>query len=1046
MIRIAHTADIHIRALSRHDEYRETFQHFIDDCREQRVDHIFIGGDIFHTKTTGISPEYIDLLSWWLTEMAKVALVHMILGNHDGNLVNMTRQDAVSPIVDALGNPRIYLYKKSGVYQFAPGYNLCVYSLFDEEGWDAVKPISGDFNIGCYHGSVLGSKTESDWAVEDGLSISFFKDYDITLLGDIHKRQFLAYRNYMPTMAYPGTLIQQNYAEELDHGYLVWNIHSHAEWDVEYRSLPNTKPFVTIEWAGSAENTFSLANDFPQGSRFRIKSFVHVSHHEVQELTSRLKQELQASEVTFKIDQQVDKEVIATETQVLHRADLREPDMLLSLMKNYHISSGQPEETWQKAGEQIKSYLSQVASSDDSVRNAKWSLKSLKFDNLFSYGDGNEINFDNLNGIIGIFGSNRAGKSSIVGSIMYSLFNTTDRGPMKNLYVCNIRKPFCYSRASIRVNGVDYVIERQTTKSENKKGIVSAATALNLYKIDSRGEAHDLAGEQRNDTEKVIRRLIGNPEDFLMTSLSAQGEINQFIQHGSSKRRTILSKFLDLDVFEKMYELANKDLSTSKAQLKILPERDWKTLESTNKIALLECSSNIENITESVRESAERLSELKSEYSRHSNFTPVTQTQVEVQRSKLAELERRLVDSQMSLDTIQDESEKIRNKVQQINSLSEENDILVLKKKQESFMLLESSVKELKLMHEKEATALKQQERSLKILDEVPCGDMFPTCKFIKDAHVVKNKIEDQKVKSAKALEKLGKATESLENLRVENITDKVNKLQKLQDMHTKLTIDLSKKQTEIVKIENSIESLTTTIKPARTRLCELEEALKNDENVEVVSLRSEIDVLTKKIAQFDSEKIQLASKIGKLNSELEKLNDEKDARESVLQKMKVHELIATAFSRKGVPSVVVASQMPAINAEISKILSGIVDFTVELEIDDESDSMEVYINYGDSRRIIELGSGMEKMISSIAIRVALINISSLPKTDMFIIDEGFGALDDTGVEACNRLLTSLKRYFKTVIVITHVDGVKDAADIVLEITKNEKDSKVVYE
>jgi exonuclease SbcC len=264
--------------------------------------------------------------------------------------------------------------------------------------------------------------------------------------------------------------------------------------------------------------------------------------------------------------------------------------------------------------------------------------------------------------------------------------------------------------------------------------------------------------------------------------------------------------------------------------------------------------------------------------------------------------------------------------------------------------------------------------------------------------------------------------------------------------MHTKLTIDLSKKQTEIVKIENSIESLTTTIKPARTRLCELEEALKNDENVEVVSLRSEIDVLTKKIAQFDSEKIQLASKIGKLNSELEKLNDEKDARESVLQKMKVHELIATAFSRKGVPSVVVASQMPAINAEISKILSGIVDFTVELEIDDESDSMEVYINYGDSRRIIELGSGMEKMISSIAIRVALINISSLPKTDMFIIDEGFGALDDTGVEACNRLLTSLKRYFKTVIVITHVDGVKDAADIVLEITKNEKDSKVVYE
>ena len=78
-MRIAHTADIHWRGLSRHDEYREIFSAFIDDCRKNRVDHIFIGGDIFHTKTTGISPEYIDQLSWWLDSMSKVAPVHLTL-------------------------------------------------------------------------------------------------------------------------------------------------------------------------------------------------------------------------------------------------------------------------------------------------------------------------------------------------------------------------------------------------------------------------------------------------------------------------------------------------------------------------------------------------------------------------------------------------------------------------------------------------------------------------------------------------------------------------------------------------------------------------------------------------------------------------------------------------------------------------------------------------------------------------------------------------------------------------------------------------------
>ena len=107
---------------------------------------------------------------------------------------------------------------------------------------------------------------------------------------------------------------------------------------------------------------------------------------------------------------------------------------------------------------------------------------------------------------------------------------------------------------------------------------------------------------------------------------------------------------------------------------------------------------------------------------------------------------------------------------------------------------------------------------------------------------------------------------------------------------------------------------------------------------------------------------------------------------------------------------------------------------------------MDVYINYGDTRRIIELASGMEKMISSLAIRVALSNISSLPKTDMLLIDEGFGTLDENKVTACNQLLTSLKKWFKNIIVITHVDAVKDVADNILEIDKNGKDSKITFE
>ena len=134
------------------------------------------------------------------------------------------------------------------------------------------------------------------------------------------------------------------------------------------------------------------------------------------------------------------------------------------------------------------------------------------------------------------------------------------------------------------------------------------------------------------------------------------------------------------------------------------------------------------------------------------------------------------------------------------------------------------------------------------------------------------------------------------------------------------------------------------------------------------------------------------------------------------------------------------------INEEISKILQGVVGFTVELETQPGSNDMQVYINYGDSRRIVECGSGMEKMMSSLAIRVALINVSALPKTDLLVIDEGFGALDDTNIEACSRLLNSLKKWFKNIMVISHVDAVKDAVDNVLEITQFEKNARVVNE
>ena len=101
MARFAHIADTHIRNLKYHSEYRSVFEKMYSILREENVDYIVHCGDIAHTKTQ-ISPEFVDMAASFFKELSSIAPTYIILGNHDGNLKNSSRQDALSPIIEAL--------------------------------------------------------------------------------------------------------------------------------------------------------------------------------------------------------------------------------------------------------------------------------------------------------------------------------------------------------------------------------------------------------------------------------------------------------------------------------------------------------------------------------------------------------------------------------------------------------------------------------------------------------------------------------------------------------------------------------------------------------------------------------------------------------------------------------------------------------------------------------------------------------------------------------------------------------------------------------
>ena len=130
MTTFAHISDTHIRNLKYHDEYRIVFKEIYDQLHQDQPDYIIHTGDMAHTKTH-LSPEYFELTSEFLKNLADIAPTYIILGNHDGNLKNENRQDAVTPIIEALQHPNLHLLKDSGKTQLSDKICLNVLSVIN---------------------------------------------------------------------------------------------------------------------------------------------------------------------------------------------------------------------------------------------------------------------------------------------------------------------------------------------------------------------------------------------------------------------------------------------------------------------------------------------------------------------------------------------------------------------------------------------------------------------------------------------------------------------------------------------------------------------------------------------------------------------------------------------------------------------------------------------------------------------------------------------------------------------------------------------------
>lgn len=1043
-MKVFHLADIHWRGLKRHAEYREVFKKLFSDARNLKPDRIVVAGDIFHTKTQGITPEFIRNMVWCFEEMASICPVIVTLGNHDGLILNKSRLDAISPIIDALKNDRIIFLKDSCVYEDTE-YPVawCNFSCFDEEGWPNVCPVSGKINIALFHGCVRGSLTDSDWELnENEIDIGKFKDYDFGMFGDIHKFQYL---DTEKRFAYPGSLIQQNYGESVDKGYLFWKINSKDDWSCERKIIKNPHPFITVPWRGTISETMEEIEQYPQGSRFRISANVQLMQDEFKELSSFLKEKMSAEEVAWKIEEGIDSSTIQLDDSSIEKTSLRDHKTHSNLLRQFFSQEDFTQDDWKEIDTLIENNLAAI-NENESPRNTKWSIKKMSWDNTYSYGKNNVIDFGKVNGVVGLFGPNRSGKSSIPGTLMYGLFNTSDRGPIKNIHIVNVRKGHCTVTIDFSVNGKLYRSERQTVKSTNKKGITGAATQMNIYSIDENGNVlSDLSGEQRRESDKILRNLIGSSEDFLLTTFASQGEMNSFIRERASARKVYLSSFLDIGIFEKMFSKLKEESYNLKSIMKT-PKIDYAESISALESEIQSIEERKEKLIPELEDLRQNLTDLNVALATHKTSGIVVQSDVDEKESQVNDISSKITDFKDKLNELEDEEEKLRQKIQKISTLKIDFPIEELREDLTLLRNLQTKEAETRGKLQSEGVTLKNQERSIAKLNSVPCGDQFPQCRFIQDSHRDKKLIIDQRTIIENLQDNLKIINDQMTDLKSRSLEKKISKYEEILKSENSMIEKIS-------SISKETEYILENISMKSSKLLELEKELAvlksrvvaTTESNEIDFLKDRIRKVSEDIKKNESEIVILDRSYGTSSGKIDFLRSEYERYVKNKKEWNRYEKLLSAYGKNGIPLMILTNELPKINAEIGRILHGVTGFTVVLEADPNSNDLEILLDYGDSRRPVELGSGMEKMMSSLAIRVALINISCLPKADMLIIDEGFGALDDSNIEACNRLLSSLKRYFKNILVISHVDEIKEAVDSMIEINTSGTDSHVCF-
>jgi exonuclease SbcC len=178
------------------------------------------------------------------------------------------------------------------------------------------------------------------------------------------------------------------------------------------------------------------------------------------------------------------------------------------------------------------------------------------------------------------------------------------------------------------------------------------------------------------------------------------------------------------------------------------------------------------------------------------------------------------------------------------------------------------------------------------------------------------------------------------------------------------------------------------------------------------------------------------------------------EERRQVAEEKAIYDELRLAFGKRGLQAMIIESAIPEIEDEANRLLARMTDGRMDVRFETQRETLKgdtvetLAINISDElgTRAYELYSGGESFRVNFAIRIALSKLLARragARLQTLVIDEGFGTQDTQGRERLVEAINSIQEDFEKILVITHIEELKDAFPVRIDVFKTPQGSQV---